>query len=1034
MVLPVLRPMTIAAATGLVAGGVFTSFATVCADETNGEEKKSGFDHDHRTSHYPHVESRTRATGLSSDHRGTGLGSHYRTSSARSSQRTTTRSNGEELMPGLVYVALAGLTGSFIASRQGALMKTLSPVAFASAAGYYFLPQTTRGLLGVDSNTYDKWAHPSSNKYASSSYTTSSSSSALPRSELASKAREAWHTAEVKVDRLDEKIDQSAKEAKGWVEDKSRLIEKTVSASAKEADSWWKAQGASSSGLHDKSETQQTWFHHKGDGAPAETYHPSEHKHWWSSRSKASGIAGVGLGASLGVGLEEPDHWSNGEEQGTAKIRETSGRSYWFGGRGYTDDLLDNKDVDRWSSTEEEIGTAHLDETRYANLHHHRHWDPRDLHREAEYWTNGEEMSNADVRDPSYYNWAGGIGSSLSRTSWWDRRSRSSGLDFEGGLRDPAESLAWEAKQAADKAAADLANQLALEQSELEKKAANARARAEAAARQAKASSEALIRERQISMEKSAREMEQRLLMEREAADRAAADIKARAQAWELEQRNLAERAAKEVNDRVLREKAAAEADAAQIKAKAEAWAREQKEKADLAAKEIHERVLRETAAAERSALEAKAAMEARLREEKISIERTARDLEERIHIEKAKEDSAEKAEAAALAAKNRAESLLIEKKRSAEQSAKEMADVVARESTAKIERDARLRAQMDGLKSELHDTARAASASSGNWSFPWGSSRSETTTSTTHTHDHSHDGFDSTGQLLEHIVEDIKQTKEDIQEGLGHLKDAVLGAESNASEASSRVREAARTAARDAANAASTERRSWWSSGSDLSSKATEVGRNVEATAAKAERDVKDRADTVGKSLSDTAQKAYHNVIDAATTGEGQSLHGGHNHGAASRHSFFDHIRDDLHQVKKDFEETVSGAEHAANKASANVQQAADEGKKWWNTKSTSISNDIDRATSDAQAKIDKAAKETKYWWSSKTHEAEKTANRLDSELRAGLNKAGDKIREMDRGLDETLNGMAGREASDDYWFHAEQNRQQSRGSGRAM
>lgn len=257
-------------------------------------------------------------------------------------------------------------------------------------------------------------------------------------------------------------------------------------------------------------------------------------------------------------------------------------------------------------------------------------------------------------------------------------------------------------------------------------------------------------------------------------------------------------------------------------------------------------------------------------------------------------------------------------------------------------------------------------------------------------------------------------------------MKEAVLGAESNSSEANSRMRESVRDA----------ERRNWWTSGSDLSSRAAEIGRNVEKTAVKAEHDVKTRAETLGKNMTDTARKAYDNVIDAATTVDGQSQHSHHHHehGTGSGHHFYDHIRDDLRQTKNDLQnemghlkDAVFGAEQAAdkaaNQASANVQQAAEEGKRWWNAKSTTVSGEIN-----------KAATETKHWWSAKNHETEKTANRLDSELRAGLNKAGDKIREMDRGLDETLNRMAGREASDDYWFHAEQNRQQSRGSGRAM
>lgn len=1057
-------------------------------------------------------------------------------------------------------------------------MKALSPVAFASAAGYYFLPHTTRNLLGVDQPSYDKWT--SSHVSSSSSH---SSTSALPRADLAAMAREAWHTAEVRADKLDNKIDNKTHEvkqwwnknssiaedsiktqvndvkakatdaidnAKGWVEDKSRLVGRPLGNASASLPS-----GSGSSSL--KSESEKTRLHHGQDRHPESTIHTSKH-----GFSTSSGPASVGA-AGAASGPESHDHWSTGEEQGTSKIREDSG--YWFRRAGFNSSGgLDNKDVDVWSSTKEEMGTARVDETPYANSHRNIIISGR-LPHESEYWTNGEEISSADVRDASYYNWPDSRNSaSLGRSSWWDRRFHSSpgDLDASVSIRSSTDSIAWESKQAAERVALDLANRLAQEQSDLEKKVANARARAEAAARQAKATSDALIRERQISMERSAKELEMRLATEKAAADRAVADAKARAQSWELEQRTLAEQQAREVQERVLREKAEADAAAAQIKLRAEAWARDQKEKADLIAKEIHDRAMLESAAAEKAAQEAKAALETRIREEKLKedqanaelraqaeafareqrlkVERAAKEMEEKLSYERAqktayetkaraeaeamqkklaaekaakeleiqkkmaaeraakaareleirltreREDaaalekkraaeraaketadrlafekaeaaardakaraeamllekkrhaelaakemeqklSAERAEAEALAAKNRAESNLAERKRAAELSARESSSSISREHSAYLEHEARLRSQLDGLKAEMRDSASSSSSDS-SWNWPWSRSSTTTTTSTTstkHTHDHSHDGFDTTGHLMEHIVEDIKQTKDDISHGLHNLKDAVLGAEAKAAEATTKTKETLV----EAVNAAKPERRSWWPSGPssstsssyspDITNKISDLGTGVERVAAKAERDVHAKAETVGRNMSESASKAYDNVIDAATTAEGQRVytHHHHEHPVSSSghdgHNLMDHLRDDFQSTKENLQSgvdslkaTIFGAEQAANKSASEIQdgmkQAKDEGRRWW---------------------------------SGKTHEAEKSATRLESELHAGLNKTGDKSREFDENLS---NVAAGREAAsdDDYWFHAEQARQQksSRGSGRAM
>ncbi|KAG9065281.1 hypothetical protein KI688_002605 [Linnemannia hyalina] len=979
MVHSIMRPMTIAAAAALVASSVRASFNPVYADET---EEQSGLDHGHRASLFPHLadKSEIKPEEVKSKFR--------REANSRNHNHANTRSviaPEEDLFPGLAYVAIAGLTGSLAARQGGTLLKALSPVAFASAAGYYFLPHTTRNLLGVDQPSYDRWA--SSHVSSSSSH---SSTSALPRADLAYKAREAWHTAEVKSDKIDTKIDNKTQEvkhiaedsiktqvndakakatdaignAKGWVEDKSRLVGRTIGNASASIPS-----GSGSPSL--KSETEKSWFHHDQNRHPESTTRTS--KYWFSTRS---GTAGVGA-AGAASGPESHDHWSTGEEQGTSKVREDDG--YWFRQAGFNSSGgLDNKDVDVWSSTKEEMGTSRVGESPYANSHRNIFISSH-LPHETEYWTNGQEISSADIRDASYYNWPGSLNSaSLGRSSWWDRRFRSSpgDLDASVSIKPSTESIAWESKQAAERAALDLANRLAQEQSNLEKKVFDTRTRAEAAARQAKVTSDALIHERQVSMERSAKELEKRFATEKAAADRAVADAKARAQAWELEQRTLAEQTAREVQERVLREKAEADAAAREAKARAEAMLLEKKRHAELAAKEMKQKL------------------------------------------------SAERAEAEALAAKNRAESNLAERKRAAELSARESSSSISREHSADIEREARLRSQLDGLKAEMRDNASSSSSSS-SWSWPWSQSSTTTTTSTTstkHTHDHSHDGFDTTGHLMEHIVEDIKQTKDDISDGLHNLKDAVLGAEAKAAEATTKTKESIV----GAVNAAMPERRSWWSSGSssstsspDITTKISELGTGIEHVATKAERDVNAKTEAVGRDMSETARKAYDNVIDAAVTAEGQRVYTHHHHehqGSANGrddHNLMDHIRDDLQTTKENLQsgidslkETIFGAEQTANKAASEIQdgvkQAKDEGRRWW---------------------------------SAKTHETEKSANRLESELHAGLNKAGDKIQEFD----ESLNNVpADREAAsdDDYWFHAEQARQQKsrRGSGRAM
>ncbi|KAG0342612.1 hypothetical protein BG000_003219 [Podila horticola] len=1258
--------MTITAATGLVAGSAFTSYTIVYADENNDKA--------------PHTSTSTSSSSSSRAYSSDKYDSPSRREYMRThfSDRRPMISQEEDLMPGLVYVALAGVTGSLVARQRGILAKMFTPAVFASAAGAYFMPHHTHNLLGLGKN--NSWSTTSS---SSSSY---SSTETVKPSEIVSKSREAWHTAEVKTDsaaqeakywwnkntsKTGDKVTDKINDAKAWVDSKTRETDKVldnVSTRTTEA-----------------AKTVKEWV---ADNKPSRVVNlaydsephqplPSEHKrHWWSSRSKdSSGSSGSGF---FGVS-ESPDHWSNGEEQGTAKIRENDG-DYWFGrNRHYQSGVLDNTDVDKWSSTNEEMGTARIDEHQPSGMHHHRGGLFSDGHEyvrrphDPEHWSNGEEISSASIRDASYYNWAGGVGPSLSRASWWDRRGLSGytttttstmiDSDIENSLailRTRADDVARDAKDAANNAARDIASRLAYEQDLLAKQSADARVHGEAALQHAKAQGDALLRERHLVMEKNTKEMESRLKLERDAAYRAAMEAKSKVLAWEREQQEKANKTIREISDKVAHDKAAAEKTsaelktkaektAAELKAKADAWACEQREKAEKAAKETHDRVLREAGAAEKKAAAAKAALDAKIRDEKLRLERSVKDFDERIRLQKLKEEKAaadlhaqagsfarlqkekvdlatkeleemiayenkqklareaqilaeaavlerrrneerelriqaekaaaearsrlelaadeqrrveeaarikaeavaaerghvaeeirvkadmaaaekkrlaeeaekaarelalqkklagerelkdlegrlraeraeaaaretkahadaleaekkltaqhaayqlkdrqaleqaaalarvtraradallndkklsadlvakeleqklslEKAETAALDAKNRADSLLAEAKLAAERGARDLVDRANRERAALLEREARLRSQMDGLKADQRDTTKAASAGTGSsWSWPWSSSTTSTTTSAPTKHTHDHEGFDSTGHLMEHIAEDIRQTKEDLQDGLSHLKEAVLGTENKAAGVAEKTRETVH----EAVNAATPERSSWWSSGSStiesIEKDAVNLGRNVEATAVKAEKDVEKRAAAVGKDMAETARKAYDNVIDAATTISGQSTHSHHHHehdnaGPGDNHTLMDHITEDLRQTKNDIQsgvdnlrDVVFGAEKAANETANNMS-----------------------------AKVEEVQQEGRRWWSAKTHEAEKTASRLDAELKAGLDRAGSKIRGLERGIDESL-GATGREADDDsYWYQGEANRQQQqRRGGRGM
>ncbi|KAF8936021.1 hypothetical protein BGZ47_009705 [Haplosporangium gracile] len=641
---------------------------------------------------------------------------------------------------------------------------------------------------------------------------------------IADKSKDTMHDLKDKSKDIKHWIEEKAHEAKDLVDETTATIDKKLEETAKNDEEWWKAHAAE----EEKKNAERLSKERK-----------EAEKHWFSSRRPRS---------TPGNDVNLAERWSTGEEMGSAKMHEhdsdyryhypgpfhnaTTTTSTYTNSDSYMDGLLDNNDVDHWSSTKEEIGSSRLEGTSPTSYHTYgtsniAGGNDYDLYgfrpREPEYWSNGEEMSSASVRDSTYYNYPGSFaGSSIGRTSWWSTRRAEIDHDREmNSLRDKAESLVWETKQAAERAALDMANKLAAETAMLEKSAATARARAEEAARLAKAQSEALIRDRQAAIDRAAKEMEIRFASEKEAAERAAAETKARAHAWELEQRQWAEQSAKDVQNRVLHEKLAAEESAARLKASADAWAREQKEKAELAAKNIRDRVVHESAAAEKAAREAKAALELKVYQEKLKVEQTAREIQERIRLEKLKEDEAQataRARAEALAreekikmektaheweerlsmerakkatdeAKIRMEAELLAKKRAAEKAAEPTArDARARaDALLNEKRPITDRASKESEQKLPYEKAEAAATSSSTrsgWSWPWSSKSHGTEVLTekvsakakpTHDHESSEGGFDSTPHLLEHIVEDIKQTKDDISDGLSHLKDSVF-------------------------------------------------------------------------------------------------------------------------------------------------------------------------------------------------------------------------------------------------------------------
>ncbi|KAG0010872.1 hypothetical protein BGZ81_002516, partial [Podila clonocystis] len=208
------NPMTIAAATGLVAGGAFSSYTTVYADERQYDERSSrhpGGDHND-------YHDNRRPSGFDS----------YEDYKRRFSNKHTLMSQEDELLPGLIYVALAGLSGSLVVRQRNILIRMFSPLAFATAAGAYFLPHTTHSIIdsigGPMTSTYP--THPILNGHqrlnTSPGLLSLSSSSSSQDSELASRAHDGWRGAESRTDQASESVREHAHRAQRWVDGKVR--------------------------------------------------------------------------------------------------------------------------------------------------------------------------------------------------------------------------------------------------------------------------------------------------------------------------------------------------------------------------------------------------------------------------------------------------------------------------------------------------------------------------------------------------------------------------------------------------------------------------------------------------------------------------------------------------------------------------------------------------------------------------------------------------------------------------------------------
>ncbi|KAF9305818.1 hypothetical protein BG003_001215, partial [Podila horticola] len=216
----------------------------------------------------------------------------------------------DELLPGLIYVGLAGLTGSLVARQRNILIRMFSPLAFATAAGAYFLPHATHSVFDSiggpmtpvrpaylnDPGRQPNMSH--TDRWSSSSSSPSSSSASQDNSELTSRAREAWlaespqardsvhehthkaqHWVDGKVRDAGEAMDDLRGEANpphmsssGWFHTHKDEAEDQAEGKVKEAKDW----------VNKKSAEADKTMRELSDKSAEAT---KEVKHWWSSTS-----------------------------------------------------------------------------------------------------------------------------------------------------------------------------------------------------------------------------------------------------------------------------------------------------------------------------------------------------------------------------------------------------------------------------------------------------------------------------------------------------------------------------------------------------------------------------------------------------------------------------------------------------------------------------------------------------------------------------------------------------------------------------
>ncbi|KAJ1969113.1 hypothetical protein IWQ62_000828 [Dispira parvispora] len=69
----------------------------------------------------------------------------------------------ERLFPGAIYVAVAGLAGSIFSRKRNFLVRWTTPLVFAAASSFYFLPGTARTL---SQNIYGAYRDPATEQQA----------------------------------------------------------------------------------------------------------------------------------------------------------------------------------------------------------------------------------------------------------------------------------------------------------------------------------------------------------------------------------------------------------------------------------------------------------------------------------------------------------------------------------------------------------------------------------------------------------------------------------------------------------------------------------------------------------------------------------------------------------------------------------------------------------------------------------------------------------------------------------------------------